>query len=64
MGLLNAFLCCDKEGAKFHLNLALVWYLTELMVGVFFGIIGGIKILKYFLKMQREKKKRGGFGIF
>lgn len=40
LGLLIAFVCGDREGAKFHLNQALVWYLTELMAGVFFGMIG------------------------
>ena len=42
IGFLIAFLCGDREGAKFHLNQALVWYLTELMAGVFFGVIGVI----------------------
>lgn len=43
IGLLIAFLAGDKEGAKFHINQALVIFLFSLLVAIpFIGWIWGI----------------------
>ena len=44
IGWLIAFLAGDKEGAKFHLNQALVLGIAELIV----GILSNIPIIRYF----------------
>ena len=39
LGWLIAFLAGDKEGAKFHLNQALVLNICSLAVGIVFGVL-------------------------
>lgn len=48
IGWLIAYLAGDKEGAKFHLNQALVLALGELIVG-WIPVIGGILSLVLFI---------------
>ena len=45
IGWLIAFLAGDKEGAKFHLNQALVLAIAEIILGVCGGILGFIPIV-------------------
>jgi uncharacterized membrane protein len=45
IGWLIAFLAGDKEGAKFHLNQALVIMLSSIISGIISGIIGFIPII-------------------
>ena len=48
IGWLIAYLAGDKEGAKFHLNQALVLALGELIVG-WIPVVGGILSLVLFI---------------
>lgn len=45
IGWLIAYLAGDKEGAKFHLNQALVLAIAEIILGVVGGILGFIPIV-------------------
>lgn len=47
IGLLVAFLAGDKEGAKFHLNQALVILIAQLIVGV----VGVIPIIGWIVSL-------------
>lgn len=49
IGWLIAFLAGDKEGAKFHLNQALVLAIAEIVLGILGGILGIIPIIGWLI---------------
>jgi len=49
IGWLIAFLAGDKEGAKFHLNQALVLAIAEIVLSVLGGILGIIPIIGWLI---------------
>ena len=49
IGWLIAFLAGDKEGAKFHLNQALVLAIAEIILGILGGILGIIPIIGWLI---------------
>lgn len=47
VGWLIAYLAGDKEGAKFHINQALVIFLAQIVLGIAAAILGYIPVIRY-----------------
>ncbi len=49
VGWLIAYLAGDKEGAKFHLNQALVLAISEIVLGILGNVLGLIPIIGWII---------------
>lgn len=47
VGWLIAFLAGDKEGAKFHINQALVIFLVQIVLGIVARVLGLIPVIRH-----------------
>ena len=47
VGWLIAYLAGDKEGAKFHINQALVIFLVQIVLGIVAKILNLIPVIRY-----------------